>query len=207
MAKIKPIITARKQAKQTRSLAMIALILQAATRILSRESLTGFNTNRIAEVAGISVGSLYQYFPNKSAIMAALIEAEQNNLAQALSLSVTNHHKKTLTARLTALIDIAITHQFGNVLFAAAIDHEERRLPVQHLLQPAQTQMCEAVIQILQCHSDEITVRANIETGIDCLTICKAIIESNQSINQSSFEIRSRALRAVLGYLTHTPSS
>jgi AcrR family transcriptional regulator len=50
---------------QLRSLATVQLILPAAARVLARESLAGFNTNRVAEVAGISVGSLYQYFPSK----------------------------------------------------------------------------------------------------------------------------------------------
>ena len=50
----------RKAPRQPRSAATVAAILQAATRVLSRESLAGFNTNRVAEVAGVSVGSLYQ---------------------------------------------------------------------------------------------------------------------------------------------------
>ena len=56
-------------------------ILAAAARVLARESLAGFNTNRVAEVAGVSVGSLYQYFPNKAALVAALIEREQARYA------------------------------------------------------------------------------------------------------------------------------
>ena len=53
-------ISPRKAPRQPRSAATVAAILQAATRVLSRESLAGFNTNRVAEVAGVSVGSLYQ---------------------------------------------------------------------------------------------------------------------------------------------------
>lgn len=47
-------------------------ILGAAERVLLEEGATAFNTNRVAEVAGVSVGSLYQYFPNKAAILFRL---------------------------------------------------------------------------------------------------------------------------------------
>ena len=74
----------RKAPAQDRSKAMVELILQAATRVLERESLAGFNTNRVAEVAGISIGSLYQYFPNKAALITMLIARTQTALADQL---------------------------------------------------------------------------------------------------------------------------
>jgi AcrR family transcriptional regulator len=52
----------------------VDVLLTAAARILAEGGLAAANTNRIAEVAGVSVGSLYQYFPSKEALVAALIE-------------------------------------------------------------------------------------------------------------------------------------
>jgi AcrR family transcriptional regulator len=52
----------------------VALIAQAAARILEREGPTAFNTNYVAQVAGISIGSLYQYYPNKTALLLDLHE-------------------------------------------------------------------------------------------------------------------------------------
>lgn len=63
-----------KLAKQDRAKATIDTILQGATRILLKEGYEGINTNRIAEVAGVSIGSIYQYFSNKEAILGELIE-------------------------------------------------------------------------------------------------------------------------------------
>lgn len=51
-------------------------ILQAAVRVLGDEGALGFTTTRVADEAGISVGSLYQYFPNKHAIVSALHDAD-----------------------------------------------------------------------------------------------------------------------------------
>jgi AcrR family transcriptional regulator len=66
----------RKVAKQQRSRLTIDAILEATARIVGHAGLDGANTNRIAEIAGVSIGSLYQYFPCKEALLAAVIERE-----------------------------------------------------------------------------------------------------------------------------------
>src|SRR3569833_3165102 len=68
----KPHISARKQPRQARSTQLVADILEAAVRVLVREGAHGFTTARVAEAARVSVGSLYQYFPNKEAILFRL---------------------------------------------------------------------------------------------------------------------------------------
>ena len=67
-----PRLSSRKQPRQARSSRLVADILEAAVQVLSREGARRFTTARVAERAGISVGSLYQYFPNKEAILFRL---------------------------------------------------------------------------------------------------------------------------------------
>jgi len=62
----------RKEPKQIRSKLMFDSILEASTRVLEEVSFKKFTTNRVAEAAGISIGSLYQYFPNKQSILIEL---------------------------------------------------------------------------------------------------------------------------------------
>src|SRR5215469_766668 len=69
----KPLTTPRKHASQERSRATVDALIEATARILVREGFDRASTNRIAEVAGVSVGSLYQYFPGKEALVAAVI--------------------------------------------------------------------------------------------------------------------------------------
>ena len=57
-------------------------LLEATARILIREGFDKASTNRIAEVAGVSVGSLYQYFPGKEALVAALIDRHNQEVMQ-----------------------------------------------------------------------------------------------------------------------------
>jgi AcrR family transcriptional regulator len=68
----RPLIAARKNPRQARSTRLVADILEAAARVLVRDGAHRFTTARVAEAAGISVGSLYQYFPNKEAILFRL---------------------------------------------------------------------------------------------------------------------------------------
>jgi len=66
----------RKLPTQERAAHTIAVIHEAAADILQREGEVNFTTNRIAERAGVSIGTVYQYFPNKDAILAAIAERE-----------------------------------------------------------------------------------------------------------------------------------
>lgn len=65
---------ARKTPRQARSRETVETILTAAARILTTEGFEALTTNRVATVAGVSVGSLYQYFPHKESLVRALCE-------------------------------------------------------------------------------------------------------------------------------------
>ncbi|MFO0614267.1 MAG: TetR/AcrR family transcriptional regulator [Polyangiaceae bacterium] len=70
----KMLTTARKKPAQERSKATVDAILDATARVLRKDGYDRASTNRIAETAGVSIGSLYQYFPSKEALTAALID-------------------------------------------------------------------------------------------------------------------------------------
>lgn len=61
----------KKQPRQARAQATVDAILDAGAQVLAREGYAAVTTNRVAEVAGVSIGSLYEYFPNKQSIVAA----------------------------------------------------------------------------------------------------------------------------------------
>lgn len=72
----------RKSASQERSRATVDALLEATARILIKEGYDKASTNRIAEVAGVSIGSLYQYFPSKEALIAAVIDRHTQNISE-----------------------------------------------------------------------------------------------------------------------------
>lgn len=68
--------TARKTPRQQRSQATVSYVIDAAREILYEEGVEAVTTRRVSERSGVAVGSLYQYFPNRDAILARLVEEE-----------------------------------------------------------------------------------------------------------------------------------
>lgn len=106
----KPATKPRKNASQERSRLTVDALIEATARILVREGFDKASTNRIAEVAGVSVGSLYQYFPGKEALVAALIDrhnqkimrAVRGELAEAMHLPVEQAVRKLVAVAIKA---------------------------------------------------------------------------------------------------------
>ncbi|HDX8381081.1 TPA: TetR/AcrR family transcriptional regulator [Aeromonas salmonicida] len=78
----------RKKPVQTRSEETVEAVYEAAARILQAQGLDRFNTNSIAKLAGVSIGTLYQYFPNKNAILIAMARRELNKVSQTIIRSI-----------------------------------------------------------------------------------------------------------------------
>lgn len=76
----KPPTNPRKNASQARSRATVDALIEATARILVREGFEKASTNRVAEIAGVSVGSLYQYFPSKEALVATVIDRHNDEI-------------------------------------------------------------------------------------------------------------------------------
>ncbi|MBK5418066.1 TetR/AcrR family transcriptional regulator [Pseudomonas sp. TH31] len=70
----------RKEPRQARSRATVDSIVQAGARVLSDRGWAGFNTNDVADAAGVSIGSLYQYFPDKQALVEAIRQHHLNDV-------------------------------------------------------------------------------------------------------------------------------
>jgi AcrR family transcriptional regulator len=71
----------RKLPRQQRSAETVERILSAAARIFDERGYRGTTTNHVAQQAGVSIGSLYQYFPNKDALLVALAERHVDDVA------------------------------------------------------------------------------------------------------------------------------
>jgi AcrR family transcriptional regulator len=198
----------RKAPRQTRSANTVETLLAAAARVLERESLAGFNTNRVAEVAGVSIGSLYQYFPNKAALVAALIDRHQQALAEAVEACIREHEGRSLHQTLEALAEIVIAQQYRRPLLAAALDHEEQRLPVKDRLRAADRRLGAAVGALLTQHAADLPRALPDATVPDLLVITKALVEADAQAGRAPTpDLATRIVRAQWGYLLSTAPS
>jgi AcrR family transcriptional regulator len=95
--------TMRKQPRQARSRATMDVILDAAAHILGDRGWAGLTTNTVAEVAGVSIGSVYQYFPNKLALIEAVRRRHFDDVLATLHAAV--DEGTTRARRVAALVD------------------------------------------------------------------------------------------------------
>lgn len=123
-----PAVEPRKRPRQGRAVETVAAVLEAAARILEAEGLEGFNTNAVAAAAGVSVGSLYQYFPGKDAVMAGLIRREAGRFRQRLQDAARAARAPPLAEAIATLAAVAVAHQAARPRLARILDFEERRL-------------------------------------------------------------------------------
>ncbi len=115
----------RKQPRQRRAIETCAAIIEAAARILEGGGPEELNTNRIAERAGVSIGTLYQYFPDKQAILVALIRREREALLQEMR-AIPQESGDALRA----MVDASIRHQFARPDLARSLELIEVSFPL-----------------------------------------------------------------------------
>jgi AcrR family transcriptional regulator len=190
-------LNARKKPRQQRSVATVEAVLEAAARILEKQGFAGYNTNDIARVAGIGVGSLYHYFPNKDAITSALVLREMGALSRALE------GLKAIPAgcpRVQHLIEIAVEHQLGRSKLSRLLDLEEERLALADNLAEGRTSMM-ALIRDALADLPENHAEAEFAAE-DVVAIIRGMVDSAGSRGESNGAVLiERITRAVLGYL------
>jgi AcrR family transcriptional regulator len=100
--------TRRRRPQQLRAQQTVEAVLDAVVRILKRGNTRAITTNHIAANAGISIGSLYQYFPDKGAIFVALHERHLHQIDQLIHSKLVEHAASPLDELIRALVDAMV---------------------------------------------------------------------------------------------------
>jgi AcrR family transcriptional regulator len=101
----------RRIPRQARASETMALVLEAAAQILEDGGLTAFTTNRVAERAGVSIGTLYQYFADKNAVLLALAQQEMKRALGDVAQALQGDGDGTVEGRVRAMVR-AMVHAF-----------------------------------------------------------------------------------------------
>jgi AcrR family transcriptional regulator len=99
-----PSLSPRKQPRQQRALATVNVIFEATIQVLITEGPRRRTTTRVANRAGVSVGTMYQYFPNKQALFYALNERYLVTLAEKIEAVCAAHHGAAIAQMVEALV-------------------------------------------------------------------------------------------------------
>jgi AcrR family transcriptional regulator len=100
--------SARRQPKQRRARQTVEAVLEAVVRVLKREGIHAVTTNRIAEVAGVSIGSVYQYFPDKRAIFSALHQRHIQQIDRIVETTLVEHAASSMDEFVSAMVEAMI---------------------------------------------------------------------------------------------------
>lgn len=190
----------RKIPRQARSANTLAVIVEATARILEERGMGGFTTNAVAERAGVSIGSLYQYFPSKEALLGALIVREASGLIaeseRALALA-------SGADILAGLIGAAVRHQLQRPALARLLDIEEARLPHDKERHEVLLRLREILATALRHPDLRLPPDVSItQVADDVLAIIRGLVDAAGARGESEQDgLQSRVYRAVLGYL------
>jgi AcrR family transcriptional regulator len=194
-------IKARKQPLQQRSRETVAVILEAAARVLEQRGLEGYNTNAVAERGGISVGSVYQYFPNKDALTLALIARFEDALLAKVRDAVAASEGKSLTASLNLIIRAQLEAHAERAGLNRILETEEDRLRPASSDSAAASELKDLVAALLARHRRQIARPVDDDAIEDLIVISRAMVDQALQKKLSRAAAGRRVLRAIEGYL------
>jgi AcrR family transcriptional regulator len=183
----------RKLPQQDRSHMTVEAILEATTHILTEEGYDKANTNRIAERAGISIGSLYQYFPNKESLIVALMEQHSNEIAELVESKLQHLFDAPLETAIPELVRAVIAAHAINPRLHQVLNEEIPRSERLQQMQNADQRIAELLRAYLIRWSDRIYPQ-NLEMTVFILSrtvesLChSAAIEHPSFVSNSQFE-------------------
>ena len=192
-------LKARKTPGQARSQETVSVILEASARILESDGLRGFNTNAVAAKAGVSIGSLYQYFPNKDSIVLALIGGFEQALHDTVVKAVRDGKGKGLKSRLRLLVRALVSSHYYRPRLNRVLESEEQRLGSE----ADSVAFHESVLQLLRDHQNEVAVPVSRTTERVVIAILRALVDLGLGSGASPRSTEQRAMRAICGYLLY----
>jgi len=174
------------------------VILEAAARVLETRGLDGYTTNAVAEVAGVSVGSLYQYFPGKDALTAALIERETARFLDHIDDAMAIRDGREALDQLMAA---CVSHQLRRPGLARILDFEEQRLPLREQDESLGQRLTDLISQALVRLPVAPVEPREVLAG-DVLAMMRGIIDAAGERGETDpAGLQCRVARAVYGYL------
>ena len=186
----------RKTPSQARAEDTVESIIEAAAQVLEAEGFEGFNTNAIARRAGVSIGSLYQYFPGKDALTVAQIQRQTKRFYDDAAASLTQRSGK---AALEYLIGASVRQQLQRPMLAKLLDVQESSPALRGEVEKVEFDaLVVAVIKRVAPRLDHPEVAA-----ADLLAIVRGLTDSAGERGERDLEsLEHRVRAAAFGYLS-----
>lgn len=187
----------RKQPRQARAQATCEAVLEAAAQLLEAEGATT-TTNRIAARAGVSIGSLYQYFPTKEAIWSELVRRMHAQMLADLEDAAARTRGLSLEDAVRALLETSIRHHFDRPGRMRALEHVEHSLPPTEAISAIKAGTLPLVAGVLARHG----VADPLTAARDLSAVTGALVDAAVMAGEVEPEaVLTRLNRMIRGYL------
>jgi AcrR family transcriptional regulator len=198
--------TPRKSASQKRSQATVEALLDATARVLTREGYDRASTNRIAATAGVSVGSLYQYFPNKEALVAALVARHNREMLELLRNALKEVASLDLATAIRELVRAAVDAHLVDSALHRIFAEQVPRMGQLAKIEALQGETFLLVKAYLEQRRHEISVRDLDSATFICVTIVEAlthefVINKPDTLKGDRDRFVDEVTRLIVGYL------
>jgi AcrR family transcriptional regulator len=193
----------RKRPVQARSETTVAALFEARIQVLLAVGYRKFTTTRVAERAGVSVGTLYQYFPNRQALITAVIERYLAELTATIERHCAVLRGQTLDSLVKGLVDAVIAAKWVHIEVSRALHEPLADIGGALLVRAAAMRTAGAVAEVLRSCADasfrEVDRLALLIVISSSSVLQAAIAEQTAALDREALRAHMRAM--VLGYL------
>jgi AcrR family transcriptional regulator len=193
----------RKQPVQARSEATVSALFEASIQVLLGVGYRRFTTTRVAERAGVSVGSLYQYFPNRQALITAVIERYLAGLRATIELHCRELRGCPLDRQVTGLVEAVIAAKWEHIEVSRALHEPLADIGGAELVRGSAVKAAAAVAEVLRSCADASfrdIDRLALLIVISCSSLLQAAItDQTGALDREALRVHMCAM--VLGYL------
>ena len=186
---------------------MVRTLLDATARILVKDGYDHASTNRIAATAGVSIGSLYQYFPTKEALVAAVIDRHTQEMMQVVRDAFAEVAAMPVEIAARRLVTVMIDAHRVDPRLHRALDEQIPRMGRLENVEAIDREACVLVRRYLEAHRVEINVADLDVAAFICVTTVEAlthaaVLRDPQVLADGATSFIDEVTRLVVVYLT-----
>lgn len=160
------VLTPRKSPIQARSAASVDAILEATIQVLLQVGKERLTTTKVALRAGVSVGTLYQYFPNKSALLQAALKRHLDEVAGAVERICQEQKGKSLSHMATALINTFLEAKMRKAKISVAMYSVSSDVDGARIVQEMGMRSNKAIVAMLKTANEPLTIDPQLVAGM-----------------------------------------
>lgn len=188
------VLKPRKLPVQARSAASVDAILEATVQVLLDVGKDRLTTTRVADRAGVSVGTLYQYFPNKAALLRTVLKRHLVGVTRAIEVACETQKGETLARMATALVSAFLQAKMRDVKTSVALYHASSDVDGAAILRDMRFRSDKAILEMLASASEPLMTDPNlvasmlqgIMAGVSRRLLNPALLSSNLKASEKN---------------------